>query len=441
MKRFIWISLAVVVVSGLGLGGFFAYQSGLFRSVPAQAASLENAPSAVPATVIITNDSITADGRVLPVQRADLSLAVGGIVREVLVVEGEQVEAGQLLLQLDSSLQQVAVAQSQANLKRAEARLSELRSGPRLPEIAAAEATLAAAQARLDRVVQSGETGNVAAAQAAVSAAQANYARTQEGPDENSVIAAQTEVGNAEAEVRRAQRAYNEVKWRSDVGATPEAAALERATNLYNAAKARLDALYTSASQATVNAASAQIRQAQAQLSALSSALPADIAAAQADVDFSQAQLDLVLAGVRPEQIAAAEADVASAVAAVQQALVAQSNSDLRAPFAGTIASINLNPGESVTPNTPVLRLADLTRWQIETEDVGELDVTSIRPEQTVKLTFDAIPGLTVDGIVRLIRPIGKDNRGDIVYTAVIEPQQMDERLLWNMTAVVELAR
>jgi HlyD family secretion protein len=58
-----------------------------------------------------------------------------------------------------------------------------------------------------------------------------------------------------------------------------------------------------------------------------------------------------------------------------------------------------------------------------------------------VTLTFDALPGLAKDGVVSRIRPIGQDNRGDIVYTLVIDPAQHDERLLWNMTAVVEIGK
>lgn len=436
MKRVIWstaVALALIVV----IGGVFAVRSGMFATPDAIAATEDPALQ----NVVVTNNLITSDARVVPVRKADLTFAGGGIVKEVLVAEGQQVAAGDLLARLDAAQQQVAVAQAQANLKRAEAQLAQLKAGARAQEIASATASVAAAQARMDRIVAAGETGNIAAAQAAVSAAQANYAKTQEAPDENSAIALQNDVANAEAELRRAQRAYDGVKWRNDVGATPEAAALERATNNYNAAKARLDALYSGATQSTVSAAAAQVRQAQAQLTTLQSTLPTDVAAAQADLNFSQAQLELVQAGARPEQIAAAEADVAAATAQLQQTLVTLSQTELRAPFAGTVARINVNPGEPVVQSAAAVRLADLSRWQIETEDIKELDITSIQTDKQVKLTFDALPGVELAGTVRYIRPIGEDNRGDIVYTAVIEPQTTDNRLLWNMTAVVTIER
>lgn len=437
MKRILWsVALSLALLALIG-GGFFAFRTGMFALPDAKAASEDTAVQ----EVVVTNNSITTDARVVPVRKAELSFPTAGIVKTILVREGDEVAAGDILLKLDSSQQQVAVAQAQANLKRSESQLAQIKAGARSQEIASAEASVAAAQARLDRIIAAGETGNIAAARAAVSAAQANYAKTQEAPDENSAIALQNDVANAEAELRRAQRAYNDVKWRNDVGATPQAADLERATNNYNAAKARLDALYSGSTQATVSAASAQIRQAQAQLTTLQSTLPADIAAAQADVTFSQAQLDLIKAGARPEQIAAAEADVAAATAQLQQALVALAETEIRAPFAGTIARINVNPGESVGQSAAVVTLADLSHWQIETEDLKELDIAAIQLDKPVQLTFDALPGLALAGTIRYIRPIGEDNRGDIVYTAIIEPQGSDSRLRWNMTTVATIER
>jgi HlyD family secretion protein len=183
------------------------------------------------------------------------------------------------------------------------------------------------------------------------------------------------------------------------------------------------------------------VRQAQAQLNTAQSTLPADVAAAQADVDFSQAQLDLVQAGARPEQIAAAEADVAAATAQLQQALVALSQTELRAPFAGTVAQVNVDVGEPAPQNAAVVQLADLSQWQIETEDLTEVEISAIQPATQVQLSFDALPDLSLQGAVRYVRPIGSDNRGDIVYTAVIDPGRFEPRLMWNMTAIVTIER
>ncbi len=65
------------------------------------------------------------------------------------VAEGDRVEAGQLLLELDPHRQEARIAQARAEAGQAEARLSELSNGARLETIEAAQATLARNRAEL----------------------------------------------------------------------------------------------------------------------------------------------------------------------------------------------------------------------------------------------------------------------------------------------------
>ncbi|MBW7884221.1 MAG: HlyD family secretion protein, partial [Caldilineaceae bacterium] len=192
------------------------------------------------------------------------------------------------------------------------------------------------------------------------------------------------------------------------------------------------------ATPAEIASAGASVRQAQAQLDTLTNSMPSDLGAAAAAVSQAEAQLEELLAGTRLEDIAAAEAEVAAATAQLQQALVALGDLELRAPFAGVIATLNTAVGEQVTAFTPVIQLADSSAWEIQTSDLTELDVVGINGGRQVTLTFDAIPDLELQGTVNRIRPIGVDNRGDTVYTVIVIPDQQDERLLWNMTAVVD---
>ena len=439
MKRW-WIGIALVLIGVVTT--FVAVQRG-WLSQPAQGANAAQTTLTDTTNVVTDLSGSTgateADARVVPVQVADLSLAASGIVQQLMVKEGDLVGQGQLLLKLDAAQQQVGVANAQAALQRAQARLAELQAGARTAEIDAAKANLARAQARYDQLAQASLPGDIAAAQAAVSAAQAGLQKVNEGASEAQLIAARSDAANAQAELRRAQRAYDQIKWRNDIGATAESANLERATNNYTAAQARLADLESGASAADVNNASAQVRRAQAQLGTLENGMPTQLVAAKADVQASQAQLDLLLAGARPEQIAAAQADVAAATAALQQALVSLANTELHAPFTGTVALLNVAVGEQLSPATPALRLADLANWQIETENLTELEAVGVQPGDSVQLSFDALPGVTMSGKVQRIRPIGGDNRGDIVYTVVIAPATQDKRLLWNMTTIVTL--
>jgi HlyD family secretion protein len=390
------------------------------------------------APVPATGSRVVADAKVVPVQSADLSMSAGGIVQQLDVQEGDTVAAGQLLIKLDDAQQRVGVAQAQANLQRAQANLDQLLAGARTQEIAQAEAGLAQAQAAYDRLANASAPGNIAAAQAGVAQAQANLQSVLEGPSEAALIAAQADLRNSEAQLRNATSAYNRIKDQNDVGMRPESLALEQATIAFESAKARLADLQNGATAGQVAAARAGVSQAAAQLDTLQKSAPMDLASAQAAVDQAQAQVDLLKAGARPEAVAIAEADVAAATASLQNALVGLSDTELRAPFGGLIATINTAIGEQVSPGAPIIVMADTSAWEIETSDLTEFDVVGIQPGNTVLLTFDAIPDLQLPGTVSRIRPIGEDNRGDTVYKVVVTPDQNDPRLLWNMTAVVE---
>ncbi len=275
----------------------------------------------------------------------------------------------------------------------------------------------------------------------ALAEAQASLQGVLDGTSDQQVIAAQAELANAQSALRQAQSAYDRIAGDPEIGARPESLRLEQATNAVAAAQARLDDLKQGASASDVAGARARVQRAQAQLDVLSATNPADVAEAEAALRQSQAQLELIEAGIRPETVAVAEADVQAAQVAVAQAKATLADTELLAPFAGTIASLDVNVGEQIAAGSPVIRLADLSRWQIETEDLKESEAIGIQPGDKVTLTFDAIPGLKQNGTVSRIRPIGEDNRGDIVYTLVIDPSEYDERLLWNLTAVVGIER
>ncbi len=95
--------------------------------------------------------------------------------------------------------------------------------------------------------------------------------------------------------------------------------------------------------------------------------------------------------------------------------------------------------GQHVTAGTPVVYLADLSHLEIETSDLTELGIVRVRPGAFVSITVDALPGAEFSGRVARIKPLGENKQGDIVYTVVVEPDQLDQRLRWNMTTSVAI--
>lgn len=112
---------------------------------------------------------------------------------------------------------------------------------------------------------------------------------------------------------------------------------------------------------------------------------------------------------------------------------------ELRAPIDGTVAYLDVKPGEHATLGTVLVRVADETVWEVRSDDLTELAIARVRVGDPVQLTFDGLPDLEIPARVRFIRPYGEKKRGDITYTVTIAPERWDERLRWNMTAQIAI--
>lgn len=434
MNRDFWIALLIILLL-LGGGYLFVQRDTLFPAqTTAQAASQAIAEPTLPA--VKASGTIIATAKVVPMQHAALRFAASGLIEQVLVNEGDRVDAGKLLAKLENLQQQAAVDQAGAKVLSMKSRLEELMNGNPAAQIESAKAGLAAAQAKLAQVGESALAEDIRAAKATVVQAQQALQQKLQGADESQLIEARANLKNAEAELQQAQSAYNEVKWRSDIGALPQSADLQRATNNYEAAKSRLDLLTQGASAPEIAQANAEIEKAQAQLDKLR--LPPNanqIAQAEAEVRRLQAELELLQQGARKEQIQSAAADLFAAEADLRQAEANLAETELRAPFTGTVAVLNLVAGEQAEIGQVAIQLADFEKMQIETEDLTEINVVNVQTGAPVTVTFDAIPNLAIPGKVERIQSFGDNQQGDIVYKAIISLAAIDPRLRWNMSA------
>ena len=349
-----------------------------------------------------TGDTVVASGEIVPAQEAQLAFTVSGRAQAVTVAEGDQVEAGQALVTLETDSLDADVAQAEAALDVAQAQQALLGAGPRPGEVATAEAEVEAAEARLAQAAARRDQITAGAADAEVTAAQAALAAAQ-------------------AEEKSARIAYDQMQgrkvqdWEEEVtNLRLRAAELSRA-----AAKAQL----AQAEQGT------QIRVREAR---------AAVWAAAAQGDVAQAQLDKLRAGTMPEEMAAARAAVAQAEAALGAARAALDQATLRAPFAGEVASLEMEPGETVVPGQVVLVLADLSCLQVETTDLSERDVALVAVGQRATVQVEAL-GVEIGGRVASIASQAEVIGGDVVYAVVVELDEQPPGLRWGMSAEVEI--
>jgi HlyD family secretion protein len=222
---------------------------------------------------------------------------------------------------------------------------------------------------------------------------------------------------------------------------------MRNATIEMERAQANYDALMNHPTKAELAAAAAQVAQAEAQLAHLLAAqepqlriAEAVVSAAQAQRDIAQAQLELLQAGTTQEQIATAEAQVEQAKVALDSARLAMERAILRAPIGGVVARVEVEVGESVGPQTPVMTLTGDRQFRIEA-DVDEADIGWMAIGQEVAIDFDAFPGNTLRGRVVAIAPLASVDVGIVSYRVTIESEPTDLPLRGGMTANTKIVR
>ena len=176
----------------------------------------------------------------------------------------------------------------------------------------------------------------------------------------------------------------------------------------------------------------------------------------------------------RPPSIAQQAAAVAAAQSVVASANRDVANTTLRAPVDGVVSVLNGAVGEFVSPSTGTSALApgsdailpgtdgtsgaaaaaaatptrpggtqflvlnDINEFQVVLA-FAETDAAGITLGQKVKVTFDAVPDLTLDGSVLSSAPTGTAISGVISYYVTVVLPMSDPRLKSGMTAEAEV--
>lgn len=416
-----------------------------------------------------------AQAQVAQVQ-GQLRQARGSVTPQDVTAAQADVTAARLALsKLEAGPKTADVQAARARLEQARASLAKAESGPKAADVEAAQAALEQARAnfQLESASLSGAKTNANAtieqSANAVRDRQAEYSRifwdnreieaggdTLEQESLDAETAALRAVENAQSTLAQAQVAYDQAMQAEMSGVASAEARVAQA-------QANLDKVLTSLDTAAVAAGRADVAQAQANLDTLLRVDPDQLAAARARVAQAEASLSRLRGDQRAGSIAASAASVENARAVLAQltadpgepdiaemqsrvdltrvalkaAELALDDAALRTPISGTVAEVNLKPGEVPGAASAAVIVADISTWQIETTDLTELDVVNIDEGDAVIITFNALDGVELRGTVTRVKPIGKTKQGDITYTAVITPDQAETRLRWNMTASV----
>ena len=133
-----------------------------------------------------------------------------------------------------------------------------------------------------------------------------------------------------------------------------------------------------------------------------------------------------------------AEARVQQAQVMLELAQINLAEGTISAPFAGTVASLGVIPGEFVPSDQAVLTLATLDTLQLETTDLSERDIATVKVGAPVDIFVEAL-NETVSGKVVRVSPRAEEVGGDVVFKVTIAFDKQPKNLLWGMTAEVTI--
>ncbi len=244
----------------------------------------------------------------------------------------------------------------------------------------------------------------------------------------------------AEMDVRVAQAAYDKISWKSDVGASQEAADLWAATTSYEQAQAAYREALEGASDEEIADARAQVALAQAELNALFEEPDADdLAAAEAQIAQAQAEMDALLAGASAKDLETAELNVAQAQLELESAQRDLETTVLLAPAAGTVTAVEAQAGESVGSEA-IVTLIDLEEPMVQFW-VEEQDLPSVVVGNRLEIVFEALPDYAYPGQIISVDPMLVDVDGTTAVQsyASVDLSAHPIQLLSGMNAEIEV--
>ena len=309
--------------------------------------------------------------------------------------ESDEIQAGQALVELDTSTLQAQMAQAEAAVAAAAANLDNVKAGTHPAKILAAQAAVQQAIAQRDAAKTAWDSAKaildnpqeidaqIARAQAAV-----NLAAVQIEQAQAQIAAAETERDRYRAQGSLEEKGLYQV-YQYQVEAAQ--AALEAAKADKAGADRTLAALQALRDNPLALVSQVHLAEQQTYIAA------AGVAAAQAKL----AELE---AGPTAEEIAVAEAQVAKAQAAVAGLRVQLDKRTLRSPIDGVVTGRAAHAGEAAIAGATLLTVANLDEVRL-TIYIPEGELGRVYLGQQVQVEVDSFPGRIFSGTVSYISP------------------------------------
>lgn len=314
-----------------------------------------------------------------------VSALTDGIVKEVLVLEGQRVNAGDVVVRLVDDDARLALAQAEAEVARKQA------------GVLSARAVLEAAQKDWDHPVSRKQAEAVAGSALAETKAQ--------------LVQAEKEIAVALARVAELTEQYRRESASAASQAIPEFQAVRTGLQL-------------KIEEARHESAHAQRAVLEAQLGRMQADLTAAQQNAQLRIPERRALADATA------QLALAEAEVKLAQAARDAAQLRLDRTQVRTPAAGVVMTRSVSPGSKLMmladypQSTQAVHLYDPEKLQVRA-DVPLTDAAKVSVGQAAKIVVEVLPDRTFDGVVtRVVHEADLQKNTLQVKVAIQKPAQ-----------------
>ncbi len=430
-----WLRITMLVIASLALMVIMSKQT------------LASLHPQTPSTPTLTTSGV------IQAEQVAIASEFGGLIAAIPVAKADSVAAGQVVVQLDTTMLDAQIEVAQAMVDMAEAGLAQAKAGARPGAILTAQAQLAQAQAGQLLAQQAvSDTQNLVAnpqdIDLLIAVTRAQLASAEHALARATALKDAVEVGKAQLD--KAYADYNgggRYRFPAAQGSTDDLGDLlpdipielpEIPAGDYNYGDWELvidgdgytlykwvnisfpmDALQLPnlwwQSWVGVNAATAQKEGLEAKLANLyaqranpqtmqtraDEALSAE-AQVEAQVALAQVQVDALESGATPEQIAAIEARVNQARSGLASLQRQREMLALKAPIDGMVVDVTMHPGEVAAAGATILSIADLNKLTL-TVYVPQNQIGQIHIDEPVQISVNSFPNRTFEGTITRI--------------------------------------
>jgi HlyD family secretion protein len=397
---------------------------------------------------------VTVTGNTTPIKSVDMAFQNGGTINAVNYPQGANVNAGAVVVTLNTSGLQAQLAQAQANVDTQKANLASLQAGATEQDVQVSQAAVTTAQQNLTNDYASvlniitqaySEANDAVHNQLAPLFSSTNLNQgsnptlTFQVSDQNISNTVDSGLIQSNVELNKWQTELQSMSGNSSTS-TLEAALSDTSSHLSVIQSFLIEVMTaandsrglssnTAAYQADAAAATTEVNTAITSVNALTQEIASNKTVLQQQV----ASLNLKLAGSTQQAIQAQEAQVEQAEASVQNIQVSISEASLVAPISGVITVQNAKVGEIASPGSVLFSIISDNNLEVDS-DVPEVDIGKVNVGDSVDMTLDAFSGEQFTGKVFYIDPAQTIVGGVVNYLVKVSFDKSDPRIKSGLT-------